>query len=368
MYRVLVVEPQEFSRNNLLNLPVWDKNSTSHQGFVCTHTASNGSEALDILKNNEIDLILTEINLAILDGLQLLKKIHVNNRPPLVVFISDIVTFAYAREGFVYGAFDYLPKPVSANDIELVFERAAQELERLKLNNSGSSRNALMLPDVASAHVTRIIDDFRKQNPNSIKLFQKTLHQLYSSDKNLQTPDLVISKLFSELIDEIYDKNSWLSLYIPKNFHTKAGYYEMIKPEDYIDFYTKQLNYLFEEYCALRPVFKDVTVSKVYLYLLEHPEEDLSLKIIAGKFYINHTYLSSLFSRKTNEGYSGLVTRIKMKRAENLIVYTALSLEDISYQLGYKDFRYFLSIFKKTLGKAVSEYIRNEDDNINYSI
>ncbi|MBP5331317.1 MAG: response regulator [Lachnospiraceae bacterium] len=365
MYSVLVVEPQEFSRNNLLNLPVWNKNTASHQGFTCTHIASNGSEALEITKNNEIDLILTEINLTILDGLQLLKKVHVSSRPPLVVFISDIVTFAYAREGFVYGAFDYLPKPVSASDMDQLFERAATELERFKTNNSVKSIS--QLPGGTSVRIGQIIEEFRRRNPNSIKSFQNLLHQLYHSE-TLQNPDLLISKLFLELIDGIYDKNKWLSLYIPKNFHTKTGYYEMINSEDYMDFYTGQLNFLFEEYCFLRPAFKDATVSKVYLYLLEHPEEDLSLKVIAGKFFMNHTYLSSLFSKKTNDGYSGYVTKIKMKRAENLIVYSAFSFEDISYQLGYRDFRYFQTIFKKTTGKAVSEYIRNEDDNNNYSI
>ena len=100
----------------------------------------------------------------------------------------------------------------------------------------------------------------------------------------------------------------------------------------------------------------------------KHPEDDLSLTTIAGKFFMNHTYLSSLFSRKSDLRYSQLVTMVKMKRAEHLINYTTLSLEDIALQLGYKDFRYFLNIFKKTIGKSASEYIRNEYEYSNYSL
>jgi two-component system response regulator YesN len=86
MYKVLIVEPQEFSLKALLNLPVWGK---GQEGFVCTKTASNGEEALTLLQTMEFDLVLTEINLSIFDGLQLLKQIHRDNENPLIAFISD---------------------------------------------------------------------------------------------------------------------------------------------------------------------------------------------------------------------------------------------------------------------------------------
>lgn len=367
LYHVLIVEPQEFSRNNLLKLPVWNKNTGSRTGFVCTEIASNGKEALEIIRSGGIDLILTEINLAFIDGLQLLKQIHIDNKPPLVVFISDIVTFAYAREGFVYGAFDYLPKPVSASDMEMLFDRAATELDRLSQNNTGKSIAASIR--VPMEHIRHISDEFMLRNPNALKSFRLSLHKLYNEPfGDAQTPDRIISKLFTTLIEDIYSKNNWLSLYIPENYHTKGDYFEIITPEDFMNFYSRKFSYLFEAYCSFRPKFTDDTVSKIYQYLLEHPEEDLSLSTIAGKFYLNHTYLSSLFSRKTEGGYSKLVTAIKMKRAEYLIQYTSLSLEDIANQLGYKDFRHFLNIYKKATGKAASEYIRNEAINNDYSI
>ena len=170
MYKVLIVEPQEFSLAALLNLPVWKKESEDHEGFECVDTAANGQDALELVRNHRYDLILTEINLTLCDGLQLLKQIHVNNQPPLVVFISDIVTFSYAREGFIYGAFDYLPKPVSQQDMENLLTRARGELERIK-------KQQLSITSLANVHFNpeqlgRVLDSFDRRNQNVLSNIQ----------------------------------------------------------------------------------------------------------------------------------------------------------------------------------------------------
>ena len=367
MYKVLIVEPQEFSLNALLNLPVWNQEKDGHPGFVCTKTAANGEEALALIKENSFDLILTEINLTICDGLQLLKQIHKSNQPPLVVFISDIVTFAYAREGFIFGAFDYLPKPVSQHDIEQLFSRVAEELERLKKQHlSMNSANNFRF---SQAQIAKVLDDFTHRNRNVLQTFQNMLHSLYESpEKKGQNPDLMASKLYQSLVEGVYAHNEWISLYIPRNFHEQIDYLELLNPSDYIALYQRKFTYLFDQYCTLYPEFEDATIEKIHLYLLAHPEEDLRLTTIANKFYLNHTYLSNLFSRKSKLRYSQLVTMVKMHRAECMINYTTLPLEDIASGLGYKDFRYFLKLFKETIGKAASDYIRDTEDYGDYSI
>lgn len=367
MYKVLIVEPQEFSLNALLNLPVWNTEKDGREGFSCLMTARNGQEALELIQTHNFDLILTEINLAVCDGLQLLKQIHRNNQPPLVVFISDIVTFAYAREGFIYGAFDYLPKPVSRHDIEELFVRTADELEKMKKQrySTDSHQNYRFSP----TQINKVVNDFCHRNKKVIQSFQSLLHSLYDTPRKLPlNPDLMANKLFSSVVTEIYTQNNWLSLYIPQSFHEQLDYLELHNSDDYIAFYLRKFTYLFEQYCQLCPDFQDETIVKIHTYILSHPEEDLKLTTVANRFYLNHTYLSNLFSRKSHLRYSQLVTLAKMKRAEYLINFTDCPLIDISFQLGYKDFHYFLRLFKKTIGRSAAEYLRSEGDYNNYSI
>lgn len=367
MYNVLIIEPQEFSLNTLLKLPVWDIEQEGKEGFSCAMTARDGKEALDLIQKHRFDLVLTEINLTIYDGLHLLKQIHKSDQTPLVVFISDIVTFAYARECFIYGAFDYLPKPVSRRDMEDLFSRAREELERIKRQDSGMGSHQTYR--FSPVQINRAASDFCRRDQNVLQVLQRMLQSLYNTPPRArQNPDLMASKLYLSVITEIYARCDWLALYVPQNFHEQIDYLELHNADDYIAFYLRKFTYLFEQYCQLNPEFRDPMIVKIHTYILSHPEEDLRLTTVASRFYLNHTYLSNLFSRKSHLRYSQLVTMVKMKRAEYLINYTRLPLTDISCQLGYKDFHYFLRLFKEIIGKAASDYMREEADLHNYSI
>lgn len=363
MYKTLIVEPQEFSLNALKKLPVWEK---GENGFICTKSASNGQEALALLQKESFDLVLTEINLPILDGLQLLKKIHKENQTPLVVFISDIVTFSYAREGFIYGVFDYLPKPVNKESINSLFERASQELEKIKRQPKlkTSQTQSYFLSEQAKSIYKGII----QQHPDVIEKFKTTLESLYHENTNGQPPDVLVYKLYTSIINGLYGKYTWLSLYLSKDFHKQLDYLVLHDYTDYIEYYLRKMQRVYQLIIELNPLFQDETLAKVHEYILLHPEEDLKLTAVADKFYLNHTYLSNLFSKKSSVRYNQLVTSIKLHRAEYLIQYTSTPLIDIAEQLGYKDFHYFVRLYKKTIGKAPSDYIREDYENFIYSI
>jgi two-component system response regulator YesN len=366
MYKVLIVEPQEFALKALLNLPIWGK---GQDGFVCTETAANGEKALTLLKTMEFDLVLTEINLPIIDGLQLLKQVHKENELPLIVFISDIISFTYAREGFIYGAFDYLPKPVSCENMLALFQRVAARLGKLERNLSVSLDAASEYHSYfTKGQIHNLMSRFDNKNRTVLDYFYKMIMTLYHSKASIHNPDILVNKLFVSIIEGIFAKHDWLSLYIPQSFHKQLDYLFLNEANNFADYYLRKFTYLFDLYCQLNPDFQDETLMKIHLYLLKHPEEDLKLTMIASKFYMNHSYLSNLFSKKSSIRYSQLVTLIKLKRAEYLLNYTTLSIMDIACQLGYKDIHYFTRIYKSTIGKSPTEYIRDTNQYHDYSI
>lgn len=367
VYKTLIVEPQEFCLNSLLHLPVWENDE---DGFVCIRTASNGEEALKLMQSMEFDLVLTEINLPIFDGLQLLKQTHQDNHPPLIVFISDIVSFSYAREVFIYGAFDYLAKPVNRESMEGLFTRAARELKKLKQRVHKNTRilESGLHPVFSPNQIAHVISGITRQNQESLEEFRNMLKVIYQSDGSPQSLDIMANKLYTSVVDGIYEKNEWLSLYLPQDFHKRIDYLILDASGDYIDYYYRKLVFLYELICKLDIPFQDKTLAKIYKYLLNNPEEDLKLTSVAAKFYLNHTYLSNLFSKKSSIRYSQLVTQVKIRHAEYLLNYTALSIPDISDQLGYKDVHYFSRLFKSITGKQPTEYTREEYGYSDYSI
>ena len=98
------------------------------------HFAENGVEALDKLTaDRAIDLILTDINMPVMDGLTLLSRINeLNNK-----FLRSVIVSAYGdmeniRTAMNRGAYDFVTKPIDLKDLEITIEKSLKEIEKTK--------------------------------------------------------------------------------------------------------------------------------------------------------------------------------------------------------------------------------------------
>ena len=96
--------------------------------------ASNGRTALDILAGDEnIDLILTDLNMPEMDGLALLEELNkMNDRVIKSIVISAFGDMNNIRKAMNLGAFDFITKPIAFEDMEATIEKARKELKLLK--------------------------------------------------------------------------------------------------------------------------------------------------------------------------------------------------------------------------------------------
>lgn len=124
MYRILLVEDDEALRFVYSKMKAW-----TEAGFKIACEASNGKDALNILANQSFDLIVTDIRMPFVDGIELLRKIKERGINTCVIFISSYDEFEYARQGLILGAFDYILKPVKEKQLTEVLGRVRQHIE-----------------------------------------------------------------------------------------------------------------------------------------------------------------------------------------------------------------------------------------------
>jgi two-component system NtrC family response regulator len=126
MIRILIVEDKETMRRPLVCL-------FSEKGHEVIEAAS-GAEALERFGEMEIDLVITDLQLGEIDGLQVLREIR--KRAPLtpVLIITAFGSVESAVEAMRQGAFDYLLKPFSLSEIEARVERAVEQRRVLTEN------------------------------------------------------------------------------------------------------------------------------------------------------------------------------------------------------------------------------------------
>ena len=125
MYKVLIVEDDMAIRFIYRNLKEWDKN-----GFYIAAEAENGKRALELLKTEKFDMMLLDVVLPEMDGLELLEVLEKNELYIPTVIASTYNEFEYARKGMQHGALDYLVKPVSREDLDKCLGKLRKKLDK----------------------------------------------------------------------------------------------------------------------------------------------------------------------------------------------------------------------------------------------
>lgn len=360
MYKTLIVDDREIFLTELKRLKVWGEET----GFEVTDKANNGRQALELLKSREYDLVLTDIRMPVIDGLQLLREIKKENLCACVVFLSEHSEFHYAREGIVLGAFDYLVKPVSA---ELLLKLLKRVKGHLSAMTPDSGHPDSVLDDkydwvYPSAEENAIITHILANDNTASPLFKSILDNTYLVLKdNIIKADIVVKKIYHNIVTAIYGNFRWLSYYINPSFFSEIDFLHDGDSDSYKDLYCRKINYLAACITKLHPVTPDQNIQDICEHILNSPETDLKLKVISEKFFLNNTYLSNNFYSKTGIHYNDYVTRIKMARAEYLLKNTSLKPFEVGFQIGYRDTNYFLKQFKTVYGYNATKY-RNLDN------
>lgn len=359
MYKILLVDDRDIFLVEMERLKVWGEVS----GFEIAGKAGNGSQAIDALRTAAYDLVLTDIRMPILDGLQLLREIKKDNLCPCVVLVSEYSEFNYARQGIVLGAFDYLLKPVTGENMLELLKRAG---EYLKDAGSHKMRSDFEPGDeyewaYPAAEEKSIINLFKNKDDSAVQLFNMTVDNLYGAlSDNIIKADIIIKKLYHNIILAVYEEYIWLSHYISMNYFEEVDYIHDGNSNTYKEFYCRKINYLIHSVNKFQPDTQDENIRSICEYILNNPENDLKLKVLAERFFINNTYLCNSFYLKAGIHFNSYVTMVKMARAEYLFKNTNLKTFEIGSQIGYRDLNHFIKQFKKFYGKSPSDYRNTE--------
>ena len=124
-YRVLLVDDEEEIRQGICRKMAWEE-----LGFELAGEAANGMEALEIAEQTCPDVVLTDIKMPYMDGLELGRRLHLTLPAAKLVFFSGFDDFEYARQAVGIHAFEYILKPISAQELCSVLERIRDQLDK----------------------------------------------------------------------------------------------------------------------------------------------------------------------------------------------------------------------------------------------
>jgi ATP-dependent Lon protease len=117
--KVLVVDDEEIARKNLDYI-------LQKEGYIVVMAAS-GAEALEKMKTSNFDVVLTDIRMENISGIEVLEKTKSRYPETEVIMVTAYASTDSATETLKKGAFQYIAKPFKINDIRITVKRAIEK-------------------------------------------------------------------------------------------------------------------------------------------------------------------------------------------------------------------------------------------------
>ena len=127
MYKILLVDDEILVRDAIRENIDWEKLDCELIG-----DCENGKQAVEFVKTHEVDIVLTDILMPYMDGMELSHFLHDNYPDILIVIFSGFGEFEYAKKAIQYNVSEYMLKPVTAMELTKVIENMKEKLDSRK--------------------------------------------------------------------------------------------------------------------------------------------------------------------------------------------------------------------------------------------
>ncbi|MFD0693759.1 response regulator [Paenibacillus sp. GCM10027628] len=177
MLNLLIVEDEWTTREGLLTMVDW-----SSLGIRVCGQASNGLEALPILESGNVDLLLSDIRMPMMDGLQLITEMKNKQYDIPCVLLTGYSDFDYAQKALRLGAVDYMIKPCPPREIAAVFQQVVSRIieQRKRDRDLSGLQDQLRenLPIVKSQILLEWLRTPKRANENRIEQLSRLSTQI----------------------------------------------------------------------------------------------------------------------------------------------------------------------------------------------
>ncbi|WP_130868691.1 response regulator [Intestinimonas massiliensis (ex Afouda et al. 2020)] len=414
LYTVVVADDEDELREAVCTMIPW-----KDYGFQLVGSASNGLDALQLVEKHEPDLLLTDIRMPFISGIELARQVREVRPATNIAFLSGYDDFEYAKQAIQYNIISYMLKPLTMEGLgtELrtirkkidaqfaMFRQAAPKVGGLDLR--AAVLMPLVLDDYADPGGDGQVEAYARQcgllrdledKPNYTVMVSVLLNEKGDNCTELSfvaSVDRLASKylrgvsffasgkVISVLLGNPSDFQEYLHILadeIPQMAARVLGKQCRIG----VSRETSALSGLHTAYrqamealrqgdqteggaqfiSDLAPAVKGGSLlCRRALEALDqsYMDADLSLVSLSGMLEVSPNHLSACIKKYTGETFINILIRKRMEAARELIASSRLRVQEIAQRCGYTDQHYFSYCFKKYCGESPNAMRRRLD-------
>ncbi|MBU3144835.1 response regulator [Clostridium sp. CF012] len=206
MYKVLIIDDEEIIREGLKTVIAWETLGCSVIG-----EAADGDEGLEMLSSLQPDIVITDIRMPGLNGLEMISKLKEHKHGCKIIILSGFRDFEYAQQAVKLGAFRFLLKPTNTKELILSIEDAIIELKKVKSNEEiFKNLKRKVKEDYNSSDRVTITED------KSLNTNEKNSKYLVVKALSFMKANVNMSLTLKDVSDHLYISTWYLSKLIKK--------------------------------------------------------------------------------------------------------------------------------------------------------
>lgn len=298
-YKIFVIDDEPMIVKGLKQMVPWEE----IQCEVCG-SARNGEEGVESIGKMKPDIVISDIRMPKLSGLQMIEKLKEANQGMKFIILTGHRDFEYARKAIDLGVIRYLLKPTNIEDIKSAVVEAVS-----------------------------LLDDERSREGDILKLRERLQEATQALNKKVDN-DTNKSGTIQSLVDKQEAKGE-----------------EGLIIEDLLD---------------KKDVGKEHKVKylavKAVSYMKENYYNKLDLQTVADYLMISTWYLCKVLKQELDNSFVQLLNEIRIQEAKKLLVESNLKVYEICEEVGYTDNPYFTKTFKKYTGMTPNQYRNSQYD------
>ena len=336
MLKALIVDDDFAIEQCFRKLIKWEE-----LGYEQPYVASNGKQAYEMATTCEMDVIICDLKMPVMGGMELIKKLREQNIKAEIILLTAYEDFFVAREGIGLKIYDYLLKPLGLATIE----KLSEDLRMIAKKQTLLAWVRELLKD---EHNEAIITAFEQCDQDYLDEIFENIFVIGNKWVDYQLLQLVYGKIIDVLCSYL-KKIGFSDSAVKNNRETLVERIKMIQSHQEILVVLQEriLSFIRKSHQFGERDINAERVAKIKEYIdKNYHTYDFSITDVSNAFNFSKDHVNRIFKSIEGITVSKYITQKKMEQARQLVIRTDKSFSEIAEAVGYRSLSYFTSSFK----------------------
>ena len=376
MYKMIIVDDEYLVRYGIEQTIDW-----SALGIEIIGAAKNGKEGLALALDKKPDIIISDVRMPLMDGLDFVKAIKDYALDTVIIMLSGYKDFEYAKETLENGAFSYLLKPIDNQELIDVVLKGIEELNNRRiakktlsqveqdkqmiaesillkaLNNPDTMPDwqeklknyAINLPQPGRLVYFNCLTEGKKVGRNLAATLKDLLDQTDLAHKIIEDGSdlIIVSEDYNVGISSVYRTLADLPVFFQDA--RRLAQSNLVLSSSTVVYADQKLS------------FTKKLVCDILHYIAENYAQNITIKSVADALFVSESHLMHVLKEELGVTFNECLTRQRINEAKRLLAQGNALIYEVAMKVGYNDAKYFSQVFKKSTGLTPIEYLQMKE-------